>query len=238
MYAITCPKCQNQVEFGQDQWEQIVTCKTCNSSLWTNRVFVRIDFGTPTVTQYGNVLSGPTVREGTPGHALTFPRQCPCCYRPADSEIVESLAKSGPASGGGHRWATKSFQIPYCSTCQAHMKAADDVERLGLGLGLTAAIAWIVAVFPLVAIFADGHVWQGIVAEAILLPVAILLTYLMLRAQRTRIEKVRAGMPSSCATEEKAISYDWGKSHFSFKNAQYAAAFRRLNQCVGVTAGY
>lgn len=54
------------------------------------------------------------------GNLLKFPRQCACCSKPADT--VHETAASRTTRKRVVRTDTRSWEVPYCSSCVAHAR--------------------------------------------------------------------------------------------------------------------
>jgi hypothetical protein len=180
---------------------------------------------------------------------ISWPRVCACCCQPADTSVeVSSTRVTGKKV---IHTQTKSWDVPYCRRCLAHIEAGKALKRLSMvvihlsglfGLvGGALAIVGFAAVYPRSVLIA---IVLGLLLAAATTTVVI-LTFSWCRAkyqrdvqakkaQRAKLEQQLNALlcQTCCVADQLAAKYDgWhGSVHtFFFANREFASAFRRIN---------
>ncbi len=180
---------------------------------------------------------------------LHWPQCCACCSGPSDTWVEVSYTRYSGVEV--IRTQTKSWKVPYCNRCLAHMKASKDLARFGRfipylpALLIVAALAAAAAVLPfLIRLPAFvgvllGSVWVAVVTLGVVAlypPSARAYRGMLHRRERDRQlleDRLERSLSEGCAEERKlAVEYaGWNGSihRFYFSSRQFAREFRRAN---------
>ena len=180
---------------------------------------------------------------------VRWPGVCACCCNPADTSIeVRSTRITGKKVIHSH---TKSWDVPYCRRCLAHIQAAKALQAFSmLVIHLSAVFGLLGAVLLVMTV---GALHQRSVPTAVVLGVLIavattafvILTFSRCQSryqrefqakkeQRARLEQQLNSLlaMSCCEKESLAAGYaGWhGSVHtFFFQSSQFASAFEQAN---------
>lgn len=180
---------------------------------------------------------------------VRWPGVCACCCQPADTSIEVSCTRV--TGKKVIHTQTKSWDVPYCRRCFAHIKAAKALRafsmlviHLSIVFGLVGAALALLAAVAVYQRSVSSAVVLGLLLAAVTTAI-ILLTFSWCQAkyqrnvqakkvQRARLEqKLNALLSQSCCDECRlAAQYDgWhGSVHtFYFASGQFASAFERSN---------
>lgn len=180
---------------------------------------------------------------------IRWPGICACCGHSADTNIeISSTRTTGKRV---IRTQTKSWEVPYCSRCLSHIRAARElrsfsriVVNLSLVIGLAGA-ALSLLIFGLI-------VWQSVILAVFLSLLLVAGTVVLLsvtwrscqaryrrhltakKAERARLERrLESLLCDTCSRESRcAAEYEgwYGSVHtFYFCNADFATALERAN---------
>lgn len=152
---------------------------------------------------------------------LTWPAACACCLGRSDSHLRSSVS----VSKGKRvvRTTTRSWDIPYCSTCLTHYRTHAGASKwpiLGAVAGLIAG-GWLAMQAPQ----HQAQMAMGAIAFGALLGLSMIPYF----AARSR---ARQQMGSACACPGSAVTYlGWYGSDqsFQFENKNYLDRFLDLN---------
>jgi len=150
------------------------------------------------------------------GHRLDFPYVCACCGKLPETTLSVTASKTSGKTVV--TTSSRSWELPYCSGCVAHVKVADR-PRHG------AIIALIVTVLASLPIAGNVSRTLGL-AVFIAGCVGSLVVYVKLR------EHVEAMRVPSCSCLRLAVNYHgWeGTRHtFAFASTSYANLFMVAN---------
>ena len=144
--------------------------------------------------------------------SVRWPHQCACCFEPADDAYTAEFTGSGGPFGLFQE--TRAWEVPYCSTCLQHLRAATSP---GSGGGLTAAA-------PLAGLLLGG-------------PLGMLIglggaAAVSLMKEAGRQSELQGFLRPTCVAVGPAVGYNgWsdGIHTFVFLNRNFVEAFERDN---------
>jgi hypothetical protein len=181
---------------------------------------------------------------------IRWPPVCACCCRPADSSIeISSTRVTGKRI---IRSQTKSWEIPYCRRCLAHIKASRTlhgfsmfVMHMSVVIGLIGAFATFLVFLPLLLVSKGLAIGLGLVVAAGSVAL-IAATYKgcrekyqrqkneKRRKRRELVDRLESLMCDHCAEEVKiAARYGgwYGTIHtFYFSSDEFAARVEEANR--------
>jgi hypothetical protein len=142
------------------------------------------------------------------GRELRWPRNCVCCFEPADRSFQVQHTTGGGFLGLFEE--TRGWDVPYCSQCLEHI----EMEKQRPGSGLGGAVAGALIGGPIGLLVGLGSA-----------------AYSMYGATKFQ-SQLEALLRPSCVSVGPAVAYrDWYEdTHaFTFLNWSFAEAFVREN---------
>jgi predicted Ser/Thr protein kinase len=145
--------------------------------------------------------------------AVHWPNQCACCFEPADGAYTAEFTGSGGPFGLFQE--TRAWEVPYCSTCLEHLRAASSPASGGGGLAAAAPLAGLLLGGPLGMLIGLG----GAAAVSLL-------------KEAGRQSELQGLLRPTCVAVGPAVGYNgWsdGIHTFVFLNRDFVEAFERDN---------
>lgn len=151
------------------------------------------------------------------GHQFTFPTRCACCHASANAQLLVSASKST-----GKRVVhtkTQVWDIPYCTRCLSHVKAAAQAATTAKTLTALSIIAALILCY--------------ITSSYLGLILGILGVAGTIMVHNQQLTKARQLCGPSCVSVRAAVAYlGWyGTLHqFEIGSRDFAREFMAANQ--------
>lgn len=146
------------------------------------------------------------------GDRLHWPNQCACCFEPADTSYpAEHTGGNGPF---GLFEETRRWDVPYCSACLDHVRAANDLSGPGMGPLAAGPLAGVMLGGPIGLLVGLGVAAASLVGSA---------------KKSSELEKL---IKPSCVALGPAVAYrgwDGDMDGFTFASRPFTEAFLREN---------